>query len=471
MSSTDADRTYDLVVVGAGPVGENVAARAKRGGLSVCVVESRLVGGECSYYACIPTKAVLRPVHAVAASGRVQGVVRTSLHAREVLDRRDGFTGHGDDSGQAQWLKAEGIDLVRGHGRVTGPRQVSVDTADGPVSLSARHAVALAVGSSAAVPSIDGLADSRPWTNVEAASTDSVPPRLLVLGGGVVACEFAQAFAGLGSTVTLVARSRRLLGRVEEFAADLVADGLQEAGVDVRTDKQVRSIERTDGVVTATLSDGSTVEADEVLAALGRRPNTTDLGLESVGVESGDYLDVDESLRVRGVDGGWLYAVGDVNGRNLLTHMGKYQARAAGDVIAARANAEPDDQPGMSAWADHTVPTQVIFTDPEVCMAGVTQESAERNGISVRPLEVPLGEVAGASLHADGYTGTARILVDEDRRVVVGATFVGQDVAELLHSATIAIAGEVPLERLWHAVPPFPTISEVWLRVLEAYGL
>jgi dihydrolipoamide dehydrogenase len=208
-----------------------------------------------------------------------------------------------------------------------------------------------------------------------------------------------------------------------------------------------------------------------VLVALGRRPNTTDLGLESVGIEPGDYVNVDETLRVPEVDGGWLYAVGDVNGRNLLTHMGKYQARAAGDVIAARANGEPDEGPGMVAWADHTVTTQVIFTDPEIGMAGMTQETAERNGLRVRQVEIPLSGVAGASLQADGYTGTARVVIDEDRRVVVGATFVGQDVAELLHSATVAIAGEVPLERLWHAVPPFPTISEIWLRVLEAHGL
>jgi pyruvate/2-oxoglutarate dehydrogenase complex dihydrolipoamide dehydrogenase (E3) component len=298
-----------------------------------------------------------------------------------------------------------------------------------------------------------------------------VPDRLLVLGGGVVACEFAHAYAGLGSAVTLVERSPRLLGRLEEFAAELVGDGLQQAGVDLHTGKQVTSVHRSDGVVSATLSDGGTVTADEVLVALGRRPNTTDLGLESVGIEPGDYVNVDETLRVPEVDGGWLYAVGDVNGRNLLTHMGKYQARAAGDVIAARANGEPDEGPGMVAWADHTVTTQVIFTDPEIGMAGMTQETAERNGLRVRQVEIPLSGVAGASLQADGYTGTARVVIDEDRRVVVGATFVGQDVAELLHSATVAIAGEVPLERLWHAVPPFPTISEIWLRVLEAHGL
>jgi pyruvate/2-oxoglutarate dehydrogenase complex dihydrolipoamide dehydrogenase (E3) component len=471
MSISGGARAYDLVVIGAGPVGENAAARAHRGGLSVCIVESRLVGGECSYYACIPTKAMLRPVHAVAASARVQGVAPASVLARGVLDRRDSFTGRGDDSGQVEWLKTEGIDLVRGHGRIVGPCQVAVQTADGQVDLEARHAVVLAVGSTAAIPPIEGLADVRPWTNVEAASAQHVPDRLLVLGGGVVACEFAQAFAGLGAEVTLVERSPRLLGRLEEFAAELVADGLQGAGVDVRTDKQVTAIHRSDGLVTATLSDGSTITADEVLAALGRRPNTTDLGLESVGVEPGDYVHVDDTLRAAEVEGGWLYAVGDVNGRNLLTHMGKYQARAAGDVIAARANGEPDDAPGMVAWADHTVTTQVIFTDPEVCMAGMTQETAERSGLPVRAVEIPLSGVAGASLQADGYTGTAHVVIDEDRRVVVGATFVGQDLAELLHSATVAIAGEIPLERLWHAVPPFPTISEVWLRVLESYGL
>lgn len=471
MTVSGGDLTYDLVVIGGGPVGENIAARARRGGLSACIVESRLVGGECSYYACIPTKAMLRPVNAAAASGRLQGLSPGSLAARGVLDRRDSFTGRGDDSGQVEWLRSEGIDLVRGHGRISGPRRVRVDTVDDNVDLTATHAVALAVGSSAAVPPIDGLADVRPWTNVEAATTEQVPERLLVLGGGVVACEFAQAFAGLGSAVTLVERSPRLLARLEEFAAELVADALQETGVDVRTSKQAVDVRREGGAVSATLCDGSMVCADEVLVALGRRPNTEDLGLETVGIEPGDYVHVDDTLCVPEVDGGWLYAVGDVNGRNLLTHMGKYQARAAGDVISARANAEPDDAPGMTAWADHTVTTQVIFTDPEVCMAGMTLQTAQRNGLPVRSIEIPLSGVAGASLQADGYTGTAHVVVDEDRRVVVGATFVGQDVAELLHSATVAIAGEIPLERLWHAVPPFPTISEVWLRVLEAYGL
>jgi pyruvate/2-oxoglutarate dehydrogenase complex dihydrolipoamide dehydrogenase (E3) component len=471
MSNSDGARTYDLVVVGAGPVGENVAARARRGGLSVCIVETRLVGGECSFFACIPTKAMLRPVHAVAAAGRVRGASAGSVDPRGVLERRDSFTGRGDDSGQVEWLKSEGIDLVRGHGRLVGPRRVSVETADGSVDLVAGHAVALAVGSSPAIPPIEGLAQTRPWTNIEAASAQHVPPRLLVLGGGVVACEFAHAYAGMGSTVTLVERSPRLLGRLEEFAAELVADGLQEAGVDVRTHKQVASVHRDDGVVTATISDGSTITADEVLVALGRRPNTGDLGLETVGLEPGDYVHVDDSLRVPEVEDGWLYAVGDVNGRNLLTHMGKYQARAAGDVIAARVNGEPDDLPGMTAWADHTVTTQVIFTDPEVCMAGITKATAERSGMLVRSVEIPLSRVAGSSLQADGYTGTAHVVVDEDRRVVVGATFVGQDLAELLHSATVAIAGEIPLEVLWHAVPPFPTISEIWLRVLEEYGI
>jgi pyruvate/2-oxoglutarate dehydrogenase complex dihydrolipoamide dehydrogenase (E3) component len=468
----DSGRVYDLVVIGAGPVGENVAARARRGGLSTCIVESRLVGGECSYYACVPTKAMLRPVHARIASERLHGLTPAGMSARGVLDRRDSFTGRGDDSGQVEWLKSEGIDLVRGHGRITGPKRVSVQTESGTVDLTAGHAVALCVGSSAAIPPIEGLVDAKPWTNIEASTTLTVPDRLLVLGGGVVACEFAQAFAGLGSSVTMVERAPRLLGRMEEFAAELVADGLQEAGIDVRTHKQVDSVQRHgDGTVTATLGDGSTITADEVLVGLGRRPNTSDLGLETIGFEPGDYVHADDTLRVPEVDGGWLYSVGDVNGRNLLTHMGKYQARAAGDVIAARANAEPDDLPGMTAWADHSVVTQVIFTEPEVAMAGLTKRAATENGLPVHAVEVDLSGVTGASLQADGYRGTAHVVIDEDRQVVVGATFVGQDLAELLHSATIAIAGEVPLERLWHAVPPFPTISEAWLRVLEKYGL
>jgi dihydrolipoamide dehydrogenase len=471
-AASPPERTYDVVVLGAGPVGENAAGRARRGGLSCVVVEPRLVGGECSFWACIPSKALLRPVNLAAATGRVRGVRPSGLDVAEVLARRNYWTSDWDDSGAKTWLDSEGIDLVRGHGRLTGERRVEVEVPGGdPVVLVARQAVVVATGTSAAVPPIEGLREARPWTNIEATSAERIPDRLVVLGGGVVACEMAQAYSGLGSHVTLVERADRLLGRTEDFAGELVADGLRAAGVDVRLGTTVTKVARADsGEVTVTTSEG-TLTGDEVLAALGRRPTTDDIGLDRVGATPGGYLDVDESMLVTSVDGRWLYAVGDVNGRNLLTHMGKYQGRVCGDVIVARAHGEPDDRPSMRATSDALGAPQVVFTDPEVCAVGLTEQAARSAGLDVRVVDVPMSSVSGSGLQADDYQGQARLVVDERRRVVVGATFVGQDTSELVHSATVAVVGEVPLDRLWHAVPSFPTISEVWLRLLEAYGL
>ncbi|NUT43967.1 MAG: NAD(P)/FAD-dependent oxidoreductase, partial [Thermoactinospora sp.] len=206
------------------------------------------------------------------------------------------------------------------------------------------------------------------------------------------------------------------------------------------------------------LAGGGTIEADEILVATGRHP-----ALDGLGV---DNADVDDSMRVKGSD--WLYAVGDVNGRSLLTHMGKYQARVCGDVIVARAKGEPDDGPALRATAP--VP-QVVFTDPQICSVGRTEEAARADGFDIRVVEYDLGDVSGAYLLGDGYKGRAKAIVDERRKVLLGVTFAGPGVAELLHAATIAVTAEVPLEVLWHAVPAFPTVSEVWLRLLEEYGL
>jgi pyruvate/2-oxoglutarate dehydrogenase complex dihydrolipoamide dehydrogenase (E3) component len=468
-------RTYDVVVLGAGPVGENAAGRVRRRGLTCVIVEPRLVGGECSFYACIPSKALLRPVNLAAATRRVRGVRPGGLDVAEVLARRNYWTSDWDDTGAKGWLDGEGIDLVRGHGRLAGERRVEVEVpgADEPVVLLARHAVVVATGTSAAVPPIEGLREARPWTNIEATSSQTVPDRLVILGGGVVACEMAQAYSGLGSRVTLLERAERLLGRTEPFAGEMVAAGLREAGVDIRLGTTVVKVVRGDGSgeVTVTTSDDSTFVGDEVLAALGRVPSTGDIGLDTVGRPPSGYLPVDEAMLVDGVDGRWLYAVGDVNGRNLLTHMGKYQGRVCGDVIVARVKGEPDDGPSMRASSDALGAPQVVFTDPEVCAVGLTEEAARSAGLDVKVVDVPMSSVSGSGLDADGYEGQARLVVDERRRVVVGATFVGQDTSELVHSATIAVVGEVPLERLWHAVPSFPTISEVWLRLLEEYGL
>ncbi|GAA3120227.1 NAD(P)/FAD-dependent oxidoreductase [Streptomyces rectiviolaceus] len=463
------------MVLGAGPVGENVADRARAGGLSVAIVESELVGGECSYWACMPSKALLRPVIARADARRVPGLrqsVQGPLDAAAVLAHRDDYTSHWKDDGQVGWLDSIGVDLYRGHGRIAGTRQVTVTGSDGTErTLTARHAVAVCTGTRAALPDLPGLAEVKPWTSREATSADHVPGRLAVDGGGVVAVEMATAWQALGSQVTLLVRGDGLLPRMEPFAGELVAKALTEAGAEVRTGVSVTAVRRENGTVTATLTGGDTLEADEILFATGRAPRTDDLGLETIGVDPGSWLPVDESLRVQGSD--WLYAVGDANHRALLTHQGKYQARIAGAAITARAQGVPlletDPWGAHSATADHAAVPQVVFTDPEASSAGLTLAEAESAGRRVRAVDYDMAGVAGAGLYADGYEGRARMIVDLDREVLLGVTFVGPGVGELIHSATVAIAGEVPIDRLWHAVPSYPTVSEVWLRLLETF--
>ncbi len=475
-------QTFDVIIIGAGPVGENVADRIVQGGLTAAIVERELIGGECSYWACMPTKALLRDAAALRAVRNLPGAsaaVTGELDISAVLRRRDAFASHWKDDGQADWLTNAGITLFRGEGHIDSPRSVEVVGADGHTQvLTARHAVVIATGSSARVPNIEGLAEAAPWTSREAASAATVPGRLAIIGGGVVATEMATAFSAFGSTVTIIARNG-LLPAVEPFASELVAKALRVGGVELHLDTEPTRITRgEDGEVLLELADGTSLRADEVLVATGRKPNTTTLGIENVGLTPGDWLTVDDALRVVQhsgipVEGEWLFAAGDVNRRVLLTHQGKYQARILGDSIVARANGTAIDD---SAWGrhaftadDHAVP-QVIFGDPEIATVGYTVADATRRGLRIRVVEYDLGAVAGAALHADGYEGHALMVVDEERKVIVGFTVAGPDVAELLHAATIAISAEVPLDRLWHAVPAYPTVSEVWLRLLETYG-
>jgi pyruvate/2-oxoglutarate dehydrogenase complex dihydrolipoamide dehydrogenase (E3) component len=450
---------FDAIVIGTGPAGEHCLGRLSDSGLKIAAVERELVAGECSYWACMPSKTLLRPGDVIAEAQRAPGAAEAisgDLDVPAALGWRDFMISDLDDTEHAAWVQEKGT-LLRGAAKLAGPGKIEVD---GEVHESER--IVIATGSGPKFPPIDGLTElDGVWTNREATNVKEIPGRLLILGGGPVGCELAQAFARMGSSVVIVEGADHLLPKLPAAAGAAVGECLEAEGIELRLGNHASAAERHGDKFRLVFDGADNAEGDKLLVATGRKARIEDLGLETVGIEADGPIQVDETMLAEGTT--WLYAVGDVNGRSLLTHMGKHQGRVAADRIGGRDVA--------CTKADGPLAPRVIFTEPQVAAVGHTLASAREDGLNVRAVDHPIGSVAGGSFVGKGAPGLVRLVVDEDRRVLVGATFTGVDVAEFVHAATIAVVGEVPLDRLWASVPSFPTRSEVWLRLLEKYGL
>ena len=475
--------TYDAVFIGSGWASRPAAERVVKAGLTALIIDNELVGGDCPFWACVPSKALLRPSEALDAANAVGGarerLINHKVDTQAVFARRNEFTREWDDTKLlVPATLATGTDLLRGKAKLVGVRKVSITSNEGhEAEIFARHAVAVCTGSVPVIPSIPGLKEAQPWTPREATSSSIVPKHLVILGAGAVGCEMATAYSSFGSNVTVVTRSGEILSSVGREAGEAVRQGMEAHGIQFLLNATITRVDRADdGVSVVTSSLGATIPASKILVATGRRPRTDDCGLEVFGLPvDGSPIEVDESLRVKGVPGNWLYAIGDVNGRSPLTHMCKYQARIAGTAIVKQVQGHstmvraPWD--ATSATADHQAIPQVIFTQPALAAVGLTEDMAKKQNRSVRVINSSAVTV-GALLHGDNFgAGWAQWIVDVESEKLLGMTVVGQDVTELIHPATVAIVGGLRLKQLMHAVPCFPTMSEVYLNLAEAAGL
>lgn len=465
-----ASKDFDVIVVGGGVGGVAAVRKLASLGLSVALVEDRLVGGECHYWGCNPSKTLLRPIEvfnlAKAVPGVREAISDRGLDVAAVFAKRDAIIEHLSDEDRTASLRQAGVAVFHGFGRLSGHRTVRVAYAVGDTTeavLTARHAVVLATGTRPNVPEVPGLAQARPWTNRDLTTMSKVPPRALVVGGGPVAVEFATILSGLGSAVTLLVRENTLLPNCEPEARDLVAQSLRSQGVTIHFETELSAVARpvAGGPVTATFHR-QTIEVDEVVLAAGRRTNTNNIGLETLGLPGGEVVSVNDRLQAVGVAGDWLYALGDTTGRARLSHISTYHGRVVADIIAARAAGRELSENELTA-RDAGNLAQVIHTDPQVAWVGRTESQARADGFAVRTRTARYpGAVSFLALYRDGFQGWAKLVIDDETNTLLGATFVGPQFSELVQAATLAIVAKVPVSLLRHAVAPHPTVNQVW---------
>jgi pyruvate/2-oxoglutarate dehydrogenase complex dihydrolipoamide dehydrogenase (E3) component len=463
-----AGKDFDVVVIGGGVAGVAAVRKLASAGLSVALVEDRLVGGECHYWGCNPSKTLLRPIEVFNLAKAVPGV-REAISGEgpdvaAVFAKRDAIIEHLSDQDRSASLRQAGVAVFHGSGRLSGQRTVRVAHADNTEDvLEARHAVVVATGTHPNVPEIPGLAQARPWTNRDLTTMTRVPPRTLVVGGGPVAVEFATILTGLGSAVTLLVRGNTVLSNCEPEARELVAQSLRSSGVKIHFGTELSAVARpvAAGPVTATF-DCQTIEVDEVVLAAGRRTNIDNIGLETVGLLSGEFVPVNDHLQAVGVTGDWLYALGDTTGRARLSHISTYHGHLVADIIAARAAGRELRENELTA-RDAGSLAQVIFTEPQVAWVGRTESQARAEGFVVRTRTARYpGTLSFLALFRDGFQGWAKLVIDAETNTLLGATFVGPEFSELVQAATLAIVARVPVSLLRHAVAPHPTVNQVW---------
>jgi dihydrolipoamide dehydrogenase len=462
-----AGKDFDVVVVGGGVGGVAAVRRLASAGLAVALVEDRLVGGECHYWGCNPSKTLLRPIEvfnlAKAVPGVREAILDDGLDVAAVFAKRDAIIEHLSDQDRTESLRQAGVAVFHGVGRLSGQRTVRVAHDNTEAVLTARHAVVVATGTRPNMPEIPGLAQAHPWTNRDLTTMTQVPSRALVVGGGAVAVEFATILTGLGSAVTLLVRGNVLLRNCEPEARELVAQSLRSKGVTIHFETELSAVARpvAGGPVTATFHR-QTIEVDEVVIAAGRCTNTDNIGLETLGLPGGGFVSVDDHLQAVGVTGDWLYALGDTTGRARLSHISTYHGHLVADIIAARAAGRELSENELAA-RDAGSLAQVIFTEPQVVRAGRTESQARAEGFVVRTRTARYpGTLSFLALFRDGFQGWAKLVINAETNTLLGATFVGPDFSELVQAATLAIVAKVPVSLLRHAVAPHPTVSQVW---------